>query len=218
MKTVFLLLFLSVGVAATAIAQCCPYINGIEVLPAMPTDDDSVYVMTTVTTPNQGEYLGESHFVFNDTIYIDACYYSGMLTALETYIDTINVGLLAPGTYHVKLTARISNDFNQCVPTGQFQDSVFAPFEVTVSNDINDLHQPVVSVYPNPASDVLNLKHNGLEVVSVVNAAGGLHRPRLIAVSADLAQVSIAELPDGFYTVTLRDKNGGLHRVAFVKD
>ena len=219
MKTVFLSLFLSVGFIATAFAQCCPYVNGIEVLPTMPTDDDSIYVVTTVTTPNLGEYLGESHVVVGDTILIDACYYSGMLTALQTYVDTINVGLLAPGDYVVRLIARISSDFNQCVPNGQMQDSVFAPFTVTVSNALTPVHQGVVNVYPNPASDRVNVALGGsYEIVSVVNAVGAMARPRIVIIAGDVATLDVSDLADGFYTVSLRDKNGALTHRSFVKE
>ncbi|HZF99392.1 MAG TPA: T9SS type A sorting domain-containing protein [Chitinophagales bacterium] len=219
MKTVLLCLSLFVASAVTAFGQCCPYIDGVEIFPEMATDEDSVYVVTTVTTPNLGAYLGETHTVIGDTILIDACYYSGMLTALQTYVDTINVGLLAPGTYVVRFIARISSDANQCVPTGQMQDSVLAPFTVTVTNALQPVHQGVVKLYPNPASDRIHISLGGShEIVSVMNALGATARPRLVLAAGDMATLDVSDLPDGIYTVSLRDESGALIHRSFVKE
>ena len=92
------------------ISQCCPYINGIEVIPAAPTTTDNIRIVTTVTTPNQGQFITSGYTVLNDTIFVEACYYSGLATALQTYTDTLTIGLLPAGNHVVHLTAFQSND------------------------------------------------------------------------------------------------------------
>ena len=92
------------------ISQCCPYINGIEVIPATPITTDNIKIVTTVTTPNQGQFITSGYTVLNDTIFVEACYYSGLATALQTYTDTLTIGLLPAGDHAVHLTAFQSND------------------------------------------------------------------------------------------------------------
>ncbi len=92
------------------ISQCCPYINGIEVIPVNPTTTDNIKIVTTVTTPNLGQFISSSYSISNDTIFVEACYFSGFLTAVQTYTDTLTIGTLPAGNHVVHLTAFQSND------------------------------------------------------------------------------------------------------------
>jgi len=146
--------FLLAIMPALSFGQCCPYIDGIEVHPPSPTTNDNVTIVYTVTTPNQGAYLGETHTLSGDTVVINACYYNGMLTALQTYTDSITVAPLPQGNHFVRLHASISDDMTQCVPT-QFQDSVFS-FSVAQGGPMPICDSVFVSpdtVYVNQSTD-----------------------------------------------------------------
>lgn len=131
-------------------AQCCPYINSIEVIPAAPTSSDIVKIVTSVTTPNQGEIIYSTHTVNGNTINIEACYYSGLLTATQTFYDTLSIGLLNAGNYTVNLTAYQSFD-TIC----NYIDTNTSTMNFTVIDHISEvspINNIIGQLYPNPTS------------------------------------------------------------------
>ena len=66
-------------------AQCCPYLDNAELSPATPTNLDSIYLITQVTTPALGNYIGHTITKTDTLITVEACYFSGFLAALQTY-------------------------------------------------------------------------------------------------------------------------------------
>lgn len=124
------------------ISQCCPYIYGIEVIPATPTTTDNIQIVTTVATPNLGQFISSSHTVTNDTIFIEACYYSGLATAIQVYTDTLTVGTLPTGNHAVHFTAYQSVDTAVCT----YSDSSTSTFNFYVNGGI------IANVPENPSS------------------------------------------------------------------
>ncbi len=154
MKYLLILSFLSICYIAES--QCCPYINNIEIIPAAPTTIDNVKIVTTVTTPNQGAFLYSMHSINGNTIDIEACYFSGLLTATQTFYDTLDIGLLGAGNYTVDLTAYQSLD-TIC----DYEDTTTSMMNFTVIEHI--VGTPSVKfnlgkLYPNPTSGSFNLR------------------------------------------------------------
>jgi hypothetical protein len=133
--------------------QCCPYVDPVEIIPANPTQTDSIYVVTNVTTPNQGAYLGYTIIESGNDILIEACYYNGLLTALQSYTDTINLGVKAAGTYDILFVAYQSGNDVTC----DYSDSNQVSSSVTVTSTaaINSYSVDLVRIYPNPVTNGL---------------------------------------------------------------
>ncbi len=146
--TLFLAVMASVSLQSHA--QCCPYVDPIEIIPASPLATDSIYVITNVTTPNAGSYLGYEIFAGDATIRIEACYYSGMLTMLQTYIDTINIGVHPAGTQNIVFVAYQSDNDESCNRLDS--NEVTGSFTVTENLALNQETKPAFQVYPNPAN------------------------------------------------------------------
>jgi hypothetical protein len=146
--TLFLAIMASVSLQSQA--QCCPYVDPIEIIPASPHATDSIYVITNVTTPNAGSYLGYEIFAGDATIRIEACYYSGMLTMLQTYIDTINIGVHPAGTYNIVFVAYQSDNDETCNRLDS--NEVTGSFTVTENLALEQETKPAFQVYPNPAN------------------------------------------------------------------
>lgn len=130
-------------------AQCCPYINNIEIIPAVPTNLDDVKIVTTVTTPNQGMFLSSNYTINGNTINIEACYYSGLLTATQTYYDTLSIGTLSPGLIDVNFIAYQSSDTALC----NYTDTMSTNENFTVlenTNSLSEINREVGRIYPNP--------------------------------------------------------------------
>jgi hypothetical protein len=110
----------------TSIAQqCCPYLDYVYVLPTNPDDNDTISIYFGATTPNMGANLGYSYNIVNNTITILACYYSGSLTALQSYHDTLHLDPVLEGTYSVHYIAQQSSDPDNCVASSS-QDSIIS--------------------------------------------------------------------------------------------
>lgn len=140
----------------TSESQCCPYINSVEIIPSAPTSTDIVKIATTVTTANQGALLYSMHTVNGNTINIEACYFSGMLPATQTYYDTLEIGVLSDGNYTVDFVAYESSD-----TTCNYTDSTTLDTSFTVSDstaNIKPIKQQIGKLYPNPSNGVFTIE------------------------------------------------------------
>ena len=136
-------------------SQCCPYINNVEVIPSSPTTADFVKIVTTVTTPNQGMLIYSSFTLSGDTINVEACYYSGFLTATQTYIDTLNIGTLGAGNYTLDFTAYQASD-TICNYTDTI--SMVSSFSVSEQGGLPEVSMEVGEIYPNPSSGLFTIE------------------------------------------------------------
>jgi hypothetical protein len=110
-----LICFFTVYLSIFSISQCCPYVGELKIIPENPTIEDSVYVITTVTTPNYG-FLIDFHLENTDTdIKITACYFVGAQTQPKLFVDTIPLGLKSANTYNVEFIAIQSGLFDECI-------------------------------------------------------------------------------------------------------
>jgi hypothetical protein len=149
MRRLIFTLLTFLGVINSGFGQCCPYVDPIEIIPASPGESDSIYVVTNVTTPNQGEYLGYTIIDGGSDIRIEACYYNGMLTALQSYTDTINLGVKNAGTYDIHFVAYLSGSNTMCT----YSDSNEVSASTTVYLALAEEPLPKITIYPNPVND-----------------------------------------------------------------
>jgi hypothetical protein len=200
MKKIIVFLVAGFTYGSTASAQCCPYVDPIEILPASPFDTDSIYVATSVTTPNMGAYLGYEIIDQGSTKRIEACYYSGMLTALQTYKDTINLGLLTGGTYSIVFVAYQTDDAGQCIPTDS--NIVSSTVNVISTLVVDEGSENSILLYPNPVQgDFLYVEnHSGNEIpFRIVNVLG---ETVLQGTTGNAGEINVSEL-HGVFFITL---------------
>ena len=72
--------FLLALTAQFAQAQCCPYVQPVQVLPANPTATDDIRLVFQAATGNQGRKLSNSFSRAGSSFTFTGCYYSGFLT------------------------------------------------------------------------------------------------------------------------------------------
>lgn len=87
---------------------------------------------------------------------------------------------------------------------------------VVVTNVPNLLSSGEWKVYPNPASHKLNIESTGLEEIRLVDALGKTILNKTIDNGADKLQLDVSDLPNGFYHLELRNREGQ-KRVKVVK-
>ncbi|MCI3935976.1 T9SS type A sorting domain-containing protein [Chryseobacterium aahli] len=114
-------------------------------------------------------------------------------------------GMVAKDVYLQNLTAT-GNTVNNTVGI----DNILAQFGNTTTLSINDVNtvpvnkKSVISLYPNPTSDILNIKSDSkINAVSVVDMTG-----RKVNVKLEGNQVDVRELPVGNYLINIETKDG----------
>jgi len=189
----------------TSTSQCCPYIDNIEVIPTSPTIADNIKIATTVTTANQGMLLYSTHTMNGNTIHIEACYYSGLLPATQTYLDTLTIGMLSAGNYTIDFVAYVGAD---TICTYIDSNMMTSNFTVTeVSAGAQPITQQIGKLYPNPS--------NGLFTVKLPQELQATHI-RILTVSGELVeQMSFTEqvnlnLATGMYLIEFLENDRSL--------
>ncbi len=80
-------------------------------------------------------------------------------------------------------------------------DAVLIPSAATgLPDNITDSKK--LSVYPNPASDILNVKGSKNADITIMNIDG-----RVVRSAKNVSSVSISDLANGLYSVTIKDGN-----------
>jgi hypothetical protein len=192
--------------------NCCPYINSVTVDPNNPQTTDHIYIYTSVTTPNQGTFIHHSQTIDGDTIRLTACYWEGMATALWTYNDTYDIGLLPEGDYVILFTAQLSISDDNCI----VQDSQTSITEFSVGNvaGIDDQEAMNINIYPNPVTSILTIEANA-ENVRMLDIDGKVIS--VPVVKGTVTQVDLSKLSAGSYVAEIM-LNGVLTRKMIVKD
>ncbi|MFT4601063.1 MAG: hypothetical protein ACI857_001240 [Arenicella sp.] len=175
MKKIFFILLLVIFQAPSVIGQCCPYLTEVVVYPQSPTTIDSIYLVTKVTTPNLGNYLGYTVSESGNSITVEGCYYSGLLTQWQTYVDSINLGTMIAGNYNLNFIAYQSNNSSSC--THSDTNSVQLNFVVDpyLSVDNYDSSKET-KCYPNPVSSGFFIVSSAekIKTIEVINSLGVL--------------------------------------------
>ncbi len=209
MKKIYLWIFL-IGFGClfpneSILAQCCPYIDSVTIFPENPTTSDTVYLATTVTTPGQGTYLGYTLTHDAGETVVEACYYSGPLTALQTYMDTINLGVYSGGNHQISFEAYISDDAETCIRA----DSNSTNLTLHVSGALHTTQpEPGISLFPNPVADVLNIvTTNSIQKAELHDLTGKVLRS-VTAAEAQKQQLDMNQLNEGVYFLRIYFADG----------
>lgn len=208
-KLIYILLFWFIP-TTVLLAQCCPYLDNFEIVPANPTSNDTIYLISDVTTPNLGAYLGYELTSYDSLIFVQACYHWGLLTALQNFKDTINLGIKEAGTYNLQYTAYQSDSPYGCSPIIGENSHTFS-FEVTTINSVFTAYDTFdVNYHPNPVLDKVNIVSGQMiEHIALFDSQGKL-------VISDMVNelqhtLDMANIPTGVYFLKVRNKNNKVH-------
>lgn len=201
MKTIFTLLIIGLN-GFMAAGQCCPYINSVTIDPANPSASDNIRIFTTVTPPNAGGLISHSFTVQNDTIFAEACYWSGMLTVLIPIHDTIEVGPLPEGDYVLQFTAKQSAQMEQCIV--EDSEVYHMNFSIGSTAGIVDPEQALINLYPNPVTEWLHIAGNDLLAARLLNMDGKVIAAPITLASSELLHIDMSALAKGCYFVEVQ--------------
>lgn len=190
MKKFTLLLILTPFIVA---AQ---YIATPTIVPALPTTNDSAYIIIKTMTPNLGHKLTRTATISKTgLVTIDICNYSGMPTAIQHYTDTFEVGQLSAGAWSLQVNYSISSNGGACTTQSVSENS----FTVQNVTGIRNIHAADVSVYLNPATNVLFINADINGRFDLYDICG--RRVLQSVKRTERLSVDLGHLPPGLYTL-----------------
>jgi hypothetical protein len=177
-----------------------------KILPLAATENDSVKIAVSVTTPNPARKISLSYILGQNDILIKGCFAKTQPTALpQTFNDTLVIGKLQQGGYRSHVTVFYSvGDTNICDTVVDFTQ-LLDSFTVTKTVFVDDHRLANVAIYPNPtSSDVNILLPEGIEIeqVALQDITGRIVK------TETAGRFSVADLPGGFYILQVQTNAG----------
>jgi hypothetical protein len=128
-------------------------IDSLVFVPANPTTTDTVIMYVYGTYPNSSCTGTATAVVSGTTITGVAFHCQGMLTAICNDVDTVQLGVLAAGTYTVNVSLSAGfGTFPNCSPPIVPNDNIQTTLTVLTPTGIATPARPVFSLAPNPSS------------------------------------------------------------------
>ncbi|ASS49987.1 MAG: hypothetical protein A3D31_10460 [Candidatus Fluviicola riflensis] len=210
------LLVIFLGMNTWLLSQCCPYITSVEVLPQNPNESDAIRVATYISTPGNGAFINHQFHWENDTLVVEACYYSGALAVITDIYDTVDIGQVPAGDYVLHFLASTSIYEDSCV-IGESQ-SYTTTFSVSdiVGLTPNESESPIL--YPNPAKEWVMLRAVPEKSVVQVFALTGEKLEVPMYSSDGALMLDVRLLAAGFYEVIEYSEGKVPSRLRFVKE
>lgn len=150
-----------------------------------------------------------------DTLYLEACYYSGIMGATTTITDSIRLGTVPPGitTLHFRIFTSLSN--TQCNILNSA--TKIQAFTLAGPTGIKpDLETVQARIYPNPANDLLVLEGAGWHSIRLRDLTGKLIRTMNFPENRPL-RIAVDTLPNGTYLAEFVSCDGKLVTRKFLK-
>lgn len=180
-------------------------ISSLATIPFNPMPNDTVSTVCTSMHPNTGcEIIYDTISKNGNVISIIAMHASGMMPAICTTTDTIDIGSFAPGNYIVVYEVR-----NQIMSTVDVDSTNFT---VIMSTDIKEINtESSFSLFPNPSNGEINVELN----VQLTNASLKVFdiTGKLISsykLESKMVFSLNSNLLPGIYFIAVSDENGFL--------
>lgn len=178
-------------------------ITSIEIVPAVPTIADSVYLVAHLSFSSgscEQQYFSAS--VVGNNVIASSHHCVGTLTVICPASDTVNLGLLAAGTYNVDLTLSSGAAPIPCSPGFAPDDNDTLSFTVIAPTAIQSVDFDF-KMSPNPAETELRISGPGIQNRSNLKVSIYAQDGKLLisSVLPDHGIVDLTELTAGIYFV-----------------
>ncbi|TAF72289.1 MAG: T9SS C-terminal target domain-containing protein [Bacteroidetes bacterium] len=198
----------------SSFCQCCPYIGKIDLIPPIPSENESFKIITEATTPNQGGKISKSHNMLGDTLYLQSCYWSGLLTSPQTFKDTFNIFGQNTGNYVIKFKTFQSTKSDSC--NNQRFQLATKLFSISGANttQIEDYFEET-KIYPNPTNNLITINFSDIMSAFLLDLQGKvvLEIPITIPFS-----FKIDAFPVGIYMIELKHIYGYTSKHRIIKN
>jgi len=146
------------------------YLSGqsIQISPENPSPNDCIYIYTKAYTANLS-FFSESQIIEDgNDITIETCFHQSVLTAVGEHYDTIALGPMEVGMYHLDYLVSVAGSAISCEEVEQ--TSTQLSFEV-IENSLDAIgcHELEVDIFPNPISPNEYLSVTASETISRID-------------------------------------------------
>lgn len=142
-------------------------------------------------------------FTYNGTslsIYRDGNLLGSTPATLNTTGDIFRIGVSNSGIQKLQADIDYIRIFNQALTTSQVSSLYANP---ALSNNVAEINNLKFNLYPNPATNILNIEIDGsIKSVEIYSLQGQK------VLSADNKEINISNLASGMYIVKVQDLNG----------
>ena len=210
MKILIISLLFSFLILNENFGQCCPYMLGIEISPANPTTDDTITLITSISTPSQGihmdSFLNEQIDIENQTINLYSCHFSGLAAQPENFKDTFYLHNLLAGDYSIIHHAAQTFSLDSCVANQLNTDTLF--FTVTSLTNTFQIEKKL-NIFPNPISNFENLKIESSESIQEIMLFDrfGKEIEKIIPESKNKLKIEMDKISKGIYFILVKTNN-----------
>jgi hypothetical protein len=210
--TLFVLLFGWLLLPTIATYAQSTSLDSVKVIPTHPIRNDTVRLDLFAHANCVSQNLFLEHSIIGDTIRIEGCYTISGLTGNTYFRDTLTLGELKDKTYYIKFKAYSSLDQNNCDRIDSTQ--AFDTFTVHAPASIPTITMQSITLYPNPAQDILHLNlptGTTLQKTEIHDMQG-----RLLLSYTGKEPINVVDLPKGLYMLLVETDKTVL-KTKFVK-
>lgn len=221
MKQVATFKCLSLGMCIFILSSFCQAqytVNNLQILPSNPTETDSIFIITNVSTFYQGISFGNQIIQNTEEVIIEGCYIGGSAASPSVFIDTLNIGIKPLGDYSVTFNAHYSTSWDSCTYSDVIVVDTTFSSQLVGTGEILNSTACDLQVYPNPCSDILHIKSESSSRIKIIGITGiEISCPRRKE-NGILTSLDTSHLQSGIYFVMFTDCHGELRTERFVKN
>jgi len=207
MKThpIFLLTFILFLFISQCLKAQLPIIESLEIIPAYPTTNDTVKVISHSIFPSGGCPLTSSSITFNGaTINVNVKHTLGMLTYICYSTDTITIGKLNAKSYDLIYTLALTSP-----PATYDIDTLHFTVQQPTGIPFIDNSDQIIDIFPNPIATEININLKTLSNdnynVDIYSLLG--QKIKSLRENKNTIRIDSSELTDGVYFIVITSEN-----------
>ena len=208
-----------------------PTFDSVSIVPANPTNNDSINFIIYISNEVQGrvfyktlDSLGNQIYntkISNDTIYI----YEGSMEpwsdTTDKFIDTVKIGNIGSGQYHVLLINVLSSTMWPTPPLAYIDTSEFNLSVISSSGLDNFDYSEFINVFPIPSSDKLFISNNSndrqIKNIILWDLSGRQVQKENFIHSHNSVDINISNLVSGLYFIKITTDDNSTYVGKIVK-
>jgi len=210
MKKLYSLFFLCIFFKANA-----QQIISIQVVPATPTTTDTIRILINCQYPNTSCDGVANFSQVGNNIYGNSFHCMGLIATICTDMDTIKLNPQPAGNYILYYSLDAGYGLPTCTPGFVPYDYDTAYFTVSPATGIAETENNFVSVYPNPAHELVNVTVEEKAEVIIINSIG--QKVGEVNLDAGENKIDVANLPEGIYFFII-SQNFSVEKIVILKN
>ena len=175
-----------------------PTFDSVKVVPNNPTSNDSINILVYRTNEADVRCLFPSTFeIYQDTIKIFGNSIQLCDLNIDSYIDTLLIGILNLESYKILLVNRLTTVWGGPESNStNFMDSVLLNLQINLSISDRQIKENFFTLYPNPTTGKIKINAENIKNVLVINEIG-----ETVLNLEKTNEIDLTNFPKGIYLI-----------------